>query len=58
MEKLGCTFHLVQYFEECSPSVIVNCEFTFWHSSDIRNTRIFQRCSKRSIFKYFEQTPA
>jgi hypothetical protein len=30
MEELGCTFHLVQYFEECSPNVIVNCEFTFW----------------------------
>jgi len=25
-----------------------------WHSSDIRNTRIFWRCSKRSIFKYFK----
>ncbi len=24
------------------------------HSSDIRNTRIFQRCSKTSIFKYFK----
>jgi hypothetical protein len=24
-----------------------------WHSSDIRNTSIFRRCSKRSIFKYF-----
>jgi hypothetical protein len=23
------------------------------HSSDIRNTSISQRCSKRSIFKYF-----
>jgi hypothetical protein len=23
------------------------------HSSDIRNTSIFRRCSKRSIFKYF-----
>jgi hypothetical protein len=23
------------------------------HSSDIRNTNIFGRCSKRSIFKYF-----
>jgi hypothetical protein len=23
------------------------------HISDIRNTSIFQRCSKRSIFKYF-----
>jgi hypothetical protein len=26
----------------------------FWHSSDIRNTCIFRRCSKRSIFKYFK----
>jgi hypothetical protein len=24
------------------------------HSSDIRNTRIFRRCSKRNIFKYFK----
>jgi hypothetical protein len=24
------------------------------HSSDIRNTRIFRKCSKRSIFKYFK----
>jgi capsule polysaccharide export protein KpsC/LpsZ len=27
---------------------------THKHSSDIRNTRIFRRCSKRSIFKYFK----
>jgi len=27
---------------------------TLNHSSDIRNTRIFRRCSKRSIFKYFK----
>jgi len=27
----------------------LNCD----HSSDIRNTSIFRRCSKRSIFKYF-----
>jgi hypothetical protein len=27
---------------------------SMWHSSDIRNTRIFRRCSKRSIFKYFK----
>ncbi len=27
---------------------------SFGHSSDIRNTRIFRRCSKRSIFKYFK----
>jgi len=25
------------------------------HSSDIRNTSISQRCSKRSIFKYFKK---
>jgi hypothetical protein len=25
------------------------------HSSDIRNTSIFRRCSKRSIFKYFKK---
>ncbi len=27
--------------------------FPSLHSSDIRNTSIFRRCSKRSIFKYF-----
>jgi hypothetical protein len=27
---------------------------SFFHSSDIRNTRIFWRCSKRNIFKYFK----
>ncbi len=26
-----------------------------YHSSDIRNTSISQRCSKRSIFKYFKK---
>ncbi len=26
------------------------------HSSDIRNTSIFRRCSKRSIFKYFKKS--
>jgi hypothetical protein len=29
-------------------------KLSFSHSSDIRNTRIFRRCSKRSIFKYFK----
>jgi hypothetical protein len=38
----------------------IQCEFiqTIFviknHNSDIRNTRIFWRCSKRSIFKYFK----
>ncbi len=26
-----------------------------YHSSDIRNTSIFRRCSKRSIFKYLKK---
>jgi len=30
MEKLRCTFHLVQHFEEGSPNVIVNCEIILW----------------------------
>ncbi len=41
-------------------SSITKEELRFWfsrdliHSSDIQNTRIFRRCSKRSIFKYFK----
>jgi hypothetical protein len=28
---------------------------TLMHSSDIRNTNIFRRCSKKSIFKYLKK---
>jgi len=34
-------------------SLWYNCGECFVHSSDIRNTSIFRRCSKRSIFKFF-----
>jgi hypothetical protein len=32
---------------------LTSFNLSFNHSSDIRNTSIFRRCSKRSIFKYF-----
>ncbi len=39
-------------FPHTSPFSIT---FIFFHSSDIQNTSIFRRCSKRSIFKYFKK---
>ncbi len=46
MPKLFIVYHISIF-----KYIVTLCQV---HSSDIRNTRIFQRCSKTSIFKYFK----
>jgi hypothetical protein len=46
--SLGITSHAPGSARECE-------RMNPHHSSDIRNTSIFWRCSKRSIFKYFKK---
>jgi hypothetical protein len=48
-------FQFHHSFKNPNAQTQTNSQHDFHHRSDIRNTSISQRCSKRSIFKYFKK---